>query len=212
MAVSKTVTGGVEATIWLRYLKSGDSVRFVDTDDTGIALTYRLTGDHDRVPRHTSCCRSSGRTARPRFPPGAVTLALQLLSEPPDLYVDTFGRDLYGHETLSVTDLINTSKDLFETLADRILEVRGVNSVPRVEAVTIDARTGHGTQNMELMSTAAPEKPSRYRMRLQVDERPIYDRMCFVSSVRHFITRSRVDVADPSGHRRVGGAAVRRTR
>ena len=106
-----------------------------------------------------------------------------------------------------VTDLINTSKDLFETLADRILEVRGSNSVPRLETVTIDARTGKTwpTQNMTLMSTAAPEKPSRYLMRLEVDDRTIFDRMAFCVAVRHFISpeewtmRITLDIAEWAG-------------
>ena len=58
---------------------------------------------------------------------------------------------------------------------------------------------------MDLMSTASPEKPSRYAMRLAVDERPIYDRMCFVAGVRHFISpdewtlRITLDIAEWAG-------------
>jgi hypothetical protein len=89
------------------------------------------------------------------------------------------------------TDLINTTTSLFETLADRILEVRGSNSVPRVESVTVDARTGRHfpLHNMTAMSAVRPEKPSRYKLRLQVGGRLIFDRMMFATSVRHTIER-----------------------
>ena len=39
------------------------------------------------------------------------------------------------------------------------------------------------------MSTADPGKPSRYLMRLAVDDRLIFDRMCFATAVRHVIAR-----------------------
>ena len=188
MQVSTTTSDSTDATIWLRYLNAQDTVRFVDADDTGVALGYRVTATPTEHAGYFSIpiVWQDGQTP---VPAGVAALTFQLLAEPPTLYIDSLGKQLYGIETFQRTDLINTSKALFETLADRILEVRGVNSVPRVEAVTIDARTGHGVANMALMSSAAPEKPSRYRLRLAVDERPIFDRMCFVSAVRHFVHR-----------------------
>ena len=135
---------------------------------------------------------------------------VNLVSEPPQLWEDTLGKSIYGPQPLQRTDLINTTTELFETLADRILEVRGVNWVPRVEAVTIDARTGPGIANMELMSTAAPEKPSRYRLRLAVDERPIFDRMCLCLRGPALHRPRRVDAANQLRHRRMGRRHSRR--
>lgn len=122
---------------------------------------------------------------------GDIELTLNYFNEPPDLYIDTFGRDYYGEETFTRTDLINVDRTMLPDLADRILEIRGSNSVPRVEAVTIDARTAPDAfpnRNAELMVNARPEKPSRYRLRLkESDGRQIFDRMCFATTVRHFI-------------------------
>ena len=188
MQVHKTTADGADATIWLRYLKAQDTVRFADADNTATAVGYRITATPTEQPDRFDIpiVWQDGQTP---VPTGIASLTLQLLAEPPELYIDTFGKTTYGIETLTRTDLLNTSKALFPTLADRILEIRGSNSVPRIEAVTLAARTGHSGQNIELMSTCRPEKPSRYRMRLAVNERPVFDRMCFASSIRHFIAR-----------------------
>lgn len=188
--VHKTMNTGADSTIWLRYLHTNDRVRFADADDTGVAVGYVLTGEPAEAATFFDLPVVWQDGQNP-VPAGVTALTLSLLPQPPHLFYDAFGVPLYGVETLSRTDLINTSEDLLPTLADRILEVRGSNSIPRVEAVTLDARTGGFNQPtvMHLMSTAAPERPSRYRMRLQVNERPIYDRVCFVNSVRHFVSR-----------------------
>lgn len=191
--VSKTPMDGTDATIWLGYLNRHSSVTYAsaanDATDPPIpekSRTYKLTADaveHDEY--YDLPVIWTGGTAH--VPAGPVTLKLSIGNEVPQLWFDPYGVDHYGRMTFNRTDLINTDRDLFEKLADRILEVRGSNSVPRLEAVTIDARTGDKLANMRLMSSAAPEKPSRYRMALQVGERTIYDRMCFASAVRHFI-------------------------
>ena len=61
---------------------------------------------------------------------GRGPVPMTLRPEPPLLCIDALGKSLYGVETFNRTDLINSTTDLFETLADRILEVRGVNSRP----------------------------------------------------------------------------------
>ena len=190
MRVHKTMNTGADSTLWLRYLHANDRVRFADADDTGVAVGYALTGEPAESATFFDLPIIWQDGQNP-VPAGVIALTLTLLPQPPHLFYDAFGVPIYGVETLNRTDLINTSDDLLPTLADRILEVRGSNSIPRVETVTLDARTGGFNQPtvMHLMSTAAPERPSRYRMRLQVDERPIFDRVCFVNSVRHFIAR-----------------------
>jgi hypothetical protein len=195
MYVHKLGNGGIDVSIWLRYLIEDSSVRVAVWDDPGTLRGYRIVG---APTEHASYFEfpiqwEDGVDPLPAY---GVFLTLSLLAEPPDRWIDTVGRDLYGVETFSRLDLINTSRDLFETLADQILEVRGVNSVPRVDSVTIDARTGQTFPgwNAQLMSSCRPELPSRYRCRLQVpveggDPRMVYDRMCFASSIRHLITR-----------------------
>ena len=190
---------------FLRYVKAQDTIRITSGDSTGQTLGWRVTAapiEHATYFEYPVFW-TEGMT--PFSPAPGVIFSMELRPEPPELWIDTMGKSLYGVENFNRTDLINSTTDIFETLADRILEVRGVNSVPRIEAVTIDARTGRGIFNMELMSTAAPEKPSRYRLRLAVDERPIFDRMMFVAAVRHFIARDEwtlrisLDVAEWAG-------------
>ena len=210
MQIHRTTADSVDAYSWLQYLTTRCQVRLTDAAFPKITRTYTVTApvtfyedDYFAVPVVWS--EGEGDEGGPVDPNVAYLLHLTLVAEPPQLWEDPMGRTFYGPQPLSRTDLINTEKDLFETLADRILEVRGINSVPRIETVTIDARTGHGIANMELMSSARPEKPSRYHLRLAVDERPIFDRMCFVSAVRHFISRdewsSRIslDIAEWAG-------------
>jgi hypothetical protein len=204
MSISEGDIDGLDVSVYLHYISPGSSIRFASVGEPGEAMEYRVTG---AIVEHAGYIDVpvvwvSGQTP---VSAGWVSLTLTIAPETPLLFVDTLGLSLYGVETMTRTDLISTDRDLFETLADRILEVRGVNSVPRLESVTIDARTGSGIANMELMSTCAPERPSRYRMRLEVDGRPIYDRMCFASAVRHFIARNEwtlrisLDIAEWAG-------------
>jgi hypothetical protein len=196
LLVPKEVAGGGDGGVWLGYLNRHSSVTYVsaadDTTDPKIpetSRTYKLTADAvEHADHYELPVTWTGGTAH--VPTGGlVTFSLSIGTEVPQLWFDPYGVDHYGRMTFNRTDLINTDRDLFEKLADRILEVRGSNSVPRLEAVTIDARTGDNKlANMQLMSSAAPEKPSRYRMYLHVDDRTIYDRMSFVTSVRHFIS------------------------
>ena len=110
--------------------------------------------------------------------------------EVPQLWVDTYGVAHYGRMTFNRTDLINTDRDLFEKMADRILEVRGSNSVPRLEAVTIDARTGTPLPQHRPDVAGRPGETVALPDDAHVDGRIIYDRMCFATAVRHFIGRS----------------------
>jgi hypothetical protein len=202
MYISKTDGVGGDATIWVGYLNRHSTVTFNDGGDPDHVDS---DGDPDPIPERSRSYElvddpiehadyyelpvfwTAGTT---HVPAGAVKLTMTIGTEVPQLWLDAYGVAHYGRMTFTRTDLINTDRDLFEKLADRILEVRGSNSVPRLEAVTIDARTGSPLRNMGLMSSAAPEKPSRYRMFLHVDDRIIYDRMCFVTGVRHFIAHN----------------------
>lgn len=203
--VRKVDAAGTDATLWLRYLhgKGDCSVNVKDAENK--SRTYRVTAEPVEYDAYfdVPVFWTEGTEI---LPPGAVDLTLSITAETPRLYQDAYGVGHYGRMTFQRTDLLNTETDLFVTLADRILEVRGSNSVPRLEAVTLDARTGdHGIHNMNLMSSAAPEKPSRYLCRLRVDDRVIFERMCFASAVRHFVARDEwtlritLDIAEWAG-------------
>ena len=195
--VSKLDADGVDATIWLGYLNRHSTVVFESPgnpiSDPPIPDTsrgYDLTADVIEHAAHYELpvIWTSGTD---HVPSGSVNFAITAVGvEVPQLWMDTYGVNHYGRMTFNRTDLINTDRDLFPKIADRILEVRGSNSAPRLESVTVDARTGTPLRNAGMMSLAAPEKPSRYRMTLDVDGRTIYDRMCFVTAVRHFIAPS----------------------
>ncbi len=186
MYVSRTDDLGVDASIWINYLHNGGSLNYQTLADTKEQRGYRVTGDPTEYPAYFAIpiFWTQGTTAVPH---GPVDVTLNLGREVPQLWQDAYGVAHYGRMTFNRTDLINTDRLLFETLADRILEIRGSNSVPRLETVTLDARTGESGLNMGLMSLAAPEKPSRYLMSLDVNGRRIFQRMCFATSVRHHI-------------------------
>lgn len=199
MRVSKFEIGGIShnTEVWLRYVQQGSSVTLTSVnrttaDDNNHARGYTITGPPVEQAGHFDwpVTWTSGNTA---FNNGEIILDLHIRAEPSQLWQDDFGIDHYGRLTFSRTDLIRVdpmSNPIYMELADRILEVRGSNSVPRLATVTIDARTGHvfPMQNMDLMSSAAPEKPSRYYACLVVDGRLIFSRMVFANAVRHHIT------------------------
>lgn len=205
--IAKLDMNGVDAGVWLNFLNHHSTLTYTSPADEGADIpetsrTYKVTGDaveHDSY--YDIPVFWTGGTAHvPTL--GIVTVNLSIGNEVPQMWFDPYGVDHYGRMTFNRTDLINMRRDLFQKIADRILEVRGSNSVPRLEAVTLDARTGDKLATMEMMSSAAPERPSRYRMFLHVDGRTIFDRMCFASAVRHFISndewtvRITLDVAD----------------
>lgn len=198
--ISRTDDLGVDATVWLDYLHDGCSLTFTALL-TKEARGYAVTGDPIQRPNYfeVPIFWTSGETPVPH---GPVDLTFSITPEVPQNWQDTFGVNHYGRIPFSRTDLINVNRDLFQELAGRILDVRGSGSVPRVESVTLDARTGPGMRIMNLISATDPGKPSRYRMTLNVDGRRVFDRMCFATGVRHFIasdewtTRITLDIAE----------------
>jgi hypothetical protein len=206
--IHKVDSNGVNRAVWIRYLIDDASIQIKVFTDSVILRGYRVTA---AITEHTDYFEltiqwEDGTTVLAT--PVLVYLNLLLRPEPPQLFIDTAGRDAYGVETFTRMDLISNSLDGFTMLADQILEVRGINSVPRVESVTLDARTDRNfpvqnLRNADLMSSCHPYTPSRYRVRLQAaDGRWLYDRMCFASNVRHFIsakewtTRIGLDIAE----------------
>lgn len=113
------------------------------------------------------------------------------------------GVGLYGVETWEATDLFTDDRNDREMLADRILRIRGWRSTPRVESCELDAATSDGA--LDLMTTADPFRPSRYRCRLRLPRGSVFDRQSFVTGVEHHMSRSqwratlRLDTSRPFG-------------
>jgi hypothetical protein len=209
--ISKTGAAGNDNMIWLGYLNRHSSLTFTlpgnpsaDPPVPDRSRGYELTADVIEHPAYYEV-PVFWTEGTDHVPAGAVRLTLRIGAEVPKLYQDTYGVEHYGPLPFNRTDLISVDRDLFRKLADRILEVRGSNSVPRLEAVTIDARTGMKLRNMGLMSQAAPERPSRYLCCLKVGSRLIFHRQCFTTAVRHHIShdewtlRITLDLAEWAG-------------
>ena len=133
MYVHRTAVGGGDASVWLAYLhdrstvtvKDGGDPAHVDGEGAPAPIaprsrTYTVTGDVTAYPAYydVPIFWTEGTEA---VPPGELDVTLTISAEVPQLWVDTYGQDHYGRMTFNRTDLINTDRALFETLADRIL-------------------------------------------------------------------------------------------
>ena len=106
--------------------------------------------------------------------------------------VDEAAMPALGAETYERVDLATMSDGDLYRLALRILRVRGMATMPRVEAVVLDAATDPGDGRVvELMATARPETPTRLRCRLVTKTgRAVFDAEYFVASAEHTITEN----------------------
>jgi hypothetical protein len=86
---------------------------------------------------------------------------------------DLDGQIVYGIEPFERTDLWTQVNSDLQTLADRALRVRSWETAPVVRGVSLDARTGDDA--LDLMTTADPYLPSRYRCRLLYDRGLVFD-------------------------------------
>jgi hypothetical protein len=120
--------------------------------------------------------------------------------------VDQTAQTVIGPEPFERADLITADVDTLGVLAGRALETRAYTTMPRVEAVTLDAANDPGDGRVvELMATARPETPTRLRCQLAArDGRVVFDADMFVTAVDHTITdtgrwscRLTLDVAAP---------------
>jgi hypothetical protein len=114
-----------------------------------------------------------------------VVLARESDAVPFPPWDDSAGQSLYGVETFERTDLICESATQLDTLAARILRTRGWQVTPRVERVDLDAATSDIV--LDVMASATPYEPSRYRCRLALARGVIFDAELFVTGVRHTI-------------------------
>jgi hypothetical protein len=91
---------------------------------------------------------------------------------------------LYGVETAPERlDLQTADPWQLDTLATRLLETRGVSTMPRVQSLTLDA--GRDEATMQAMLSADPQLPSRWRLLVERAGRPLLDRMLLVTAVDH---------------------------
>lgn len=110
-----------------------------------------------------------------------------------------------GPEPFERADLITVADDDLAVIAGRYLTTRGLNTMPRVEAVTLAAWNDPGDgSTVELMATARPETPTRVRCRLRESGRDVFDAQHLVTGVTHAIDdaghwtcRLALDVAAP---------------
>ena len=101
--------------------------------------------------------------------------------------VDVEGRGMFGRETFTADDLDTKNDADLVTIGQRILAVRGVETAPRVAAVTIDAATADNT--VDLIAFADPRTPTRIiaRHRRDTGVDVLAGRQMFVTSVEHDI-------------------------
>jgi hypothetical protein len=94
-----------------------------------------------------------------------------------------------GPEPFERSDLLTADDADLAVMAERYVTTRGLDTMPRVESVTLDAASDPGDGRVvELMATARPEVPTRIRCRLQArDGRTVFDREMFVTGVAHDI-------------------------
>lgn len=100
---------------------------------------------------------------------------------------DAMDRAEFGVETFERTDLeTNLDADL-GIIADRVLEVRSPDHMPRIAAVNLDAATGRNV--VEVLTAANPYAPARFYCRHQGDDgRIVFNRTMMVVGVEHSLT------------------------
>jgi hypothetical protein len=190
--ISTSPPSGGDIGTFLTYVKQGGTIRINDANDTGNKYrAYLVTGEASVTGGYYDfpVMWTDGETAVPN---GGITVMLNISAERPTFVPDQAAINAFGIETFSRTDLLNSSTVVFQTLAQRWIAIRGITSMPRVESVMLNAATGGNDQRrvMEIMATAAPEEPSRYRCRLKTHSgRQVFDRIMFATEVRHFLSR-----------------------
>ena len=98
---------------------------------------------------------------------------------------DEEAQDIYGVESLDLTDLETTLDTEMTQIANRLLVIRGISTAPRVAGVTLNAATA--PDMVTLLSTADPRTPSRYVCRHDSGDRRVFSRIMFCTAIRHTI-------------------------
>ena len=104
----------------------------------------------------------------------------------PLVFDDQDGQVRYGVEPFERLDLWTESDGRLTTIGSRILVARGAGTMPRIEAVSLDAANGDST--VDLMAQMSVHKPSRYRCLLQLPRGEVFDADHFVTGLVETIT------------------------
>jgi hypothetical protein len=102
---------------------------------------------------------------------------------------DIAGQTVYGIEPFERVDLWTRETEELEDLADRALRVRSYATAPVVRGVLLDASTSDAA--LDLMATADPYEPTRYRGRLELDRGLVFDDEFLVTGIVHELTSRR---------------------
>lgn len=144
----------------------------------------------------TACASSWSRPARRRDITARVVVSTTADDAVPEVYESQTVIDDYGAESIDLRDLWTKDGAARESIAERLLETRTPDSVPRVERLALYGTTSDmAVDAMALLDFAVP---TRLRARhLDSSGGVIFDDQCFVTGVAHHITPDEwsVDVA-----------------
>ena len=131
-------------------------------------------------------CPSSWEMAFAREDITTMVLIGRSDMEEPITLIDEEGKDRYGIEPLNLTDLETTLDSELTQIGNRLLVTRGHTTMPRIAGVTINAASH--PDNVNLLSTADPRIPSRFRCRHVSGGRAVINgRFMFCTAIRHTI-------------------------
>ena len=103
----------------------------------------------------------------------------------PIVVVDDVAEDYYGVETIDITDLETSLNAEMTQIANRLLVTHGATTMPRIAAVTLNAAATPTA--VDVLSTADPRTPSRFRCRHVSQGRQVFERFMFCTGIRHTI-------------------------
>lgn len=134
---------------------------------TGVTRTFNRSGFCTRVILDR------------QLPPGATPVDARQ-------YDDVDNQVRYGIEPLVRTDLWTELDAQVDLIGERILYVRGADTMPRIEAINFSAATDDNV--VEMLATLDVHKPSRYLCRLELDHGVVFEEQHFATGVRHHWT------------------------
>lgn len=161
------------------------------------APDFVVTNDPAIAEPITVCPSGWSRPYRRRDITARVILATP--PSDPETYESTSTIDDCGADTLSIRDLWTKSPTDRANIADRLLTVRGPDTVPRLESVTVHAHhAGDNRAAVDMATLISATRPSRLRCRFLDDNNAVvFDDQCFATAVQHHITSDEwtIDVA-----------------
>lgn len=122
------------------------------------------------------------------MPPDATVLP------EPRVHNDRQGQIRYGVEPWEKRDLWTRDDADIDRIARRVLATRSAQTMPRVQAVTLDAPGANPAATdkvVDLLTALTIFKPSRYRCRLELERGVVFDDTYFAVGVLHEISRER---------------------